>query len=322
MERSFLGDRVVPSPTLEKEVSEEQKVVTIEKVKEALEKSIDRHLVVNVIEDIFSRCLPDVTKEQVKNIMMSILPPKIEVVYFIDPLITGEKPRRAETNGINIMFSAREFYTNNVVDIAELLHVYIHEALHVVSVDRNSYETDGSFTTGVSIATEQMLQNEPVFYFYNKFNEALTELLADAVQTEYLTRKGEASHHKTLLIDEKEFLIERPFAYQEERIVVQKIIKKIVEVSGFSNDQVVRAFVREYFTNGYLGRDEIVEAFKGYPEVYSKLKKLGNNFTFEVSKAELEKYEFDMISTEFDFVKALFGRDVIGQYNKKVVDSL
>ena len=69
-------------------------------------------------------------------------------------------------------------------------------------------------------------------------------------------------------------------------------------------------------------RDDIIDDFKDFPEVINILDMLKRTIIQDSPAKLLAELMEESHLEESYFINAIFGRDVIGKYNKKVVDSL
>lgn len=301
----------------------------IERTTEALEKDIDFVLISNILRDIYKKCFPGIPAEILDAKIENLSHIKCDVLYTIinpddlkNSLTEGVE---AHTDGKVIQYAASKCCDDEGnPDVPKLLKVSIHELLHIAAGRSLATGTGEVFSTGIDQAKQIHIGKEAL-YFRN-INEGLTELIADAVYSEYLARKGEVSSSCSLEdvhLPEGEFALPgRYISYENERIAIYSLIDELEKVSGFSYDTICQTLVKEYFTNGYVLRDEMVEAFEGNPEIIQILERYKRNLIEDYGN-DVHAYLHDTLQgSEVHFIKAIFGRDVIGVYNKKVVESL
>ena len=311
-------------------IASEEKIWTdaIEKTREALEKEVDFILISNIFANIYKKCLPNLSEEEINKKLAGIVHPRYEVLYSLsgkteEEYIKGkEKDNNAETDGIKIRYSARDYYEKGKIDITSLVKSSIHELLHIVA-DKNETNED-LFSTGVSVNSESSFEENPLFF--NKTNEGLTEFISDAVYSEYMARKGEMITTEKFTGEDKDGvrynLAPRNASYIGERLDIYILMNELQKITELPLERICQRLVKEYITNGDLLREEIVTEFREYPEVINTLEKLKRNHVTKFSEEELDRFEEEIQTTELVFAKTLFGRDAVGEYNKKIIDSL
>lgn len=156
---------------------------------------------------------------------------------------------------------------------------------------------------------------------FTLLNEGLTELIADAVFSEYFARSGSVrEYEEKKKWYQKESLIDRGAAYLDERVAVVLLVSKISEYSGVPEDKVYQSLLAEYLVAGDLCRSELLDECKDAPEVQELLLQLKQN-----DAAIFSKYNHTDIDPILDLwnksclthVKAMTGRDYVGETNKK-----
>jgi hypothetical protein len=216
-------------------------------------------------------------------------------------------------------FSARDFFENGKANNNEILRTFIHESLHIASMDVSG----GNKISNSGLAQEhiyKLVDTNVQAVFFNKINEGVTELITDAIYTEYLARKGinpeaDAEHFSNL---QGVRFRDRYRTYLEERYYVTKFIQEVTKVSGLGESEVIHALTKEYFSNGNLLRSEMREAFVDHPEIIQMLETVKRNMNPEINEDEFESIDQQIITEKSQFALALFGRDVIGEYNEKI----
>lgn len=315
-------------------LKEEEQIwaLSIERTKEAIERNVDFNLISSIFGEIYQKCFPGISKEELSKKLESVTHPTYEVLYSlfeVDDVLErkdiSESEDSAYTDGKIIRYASSVYCTSNgEVDVPYLIKTSIHELLHVFAGSFSNPGTGEIFSTGVSHQKQVYGGNHASFF--EKVNEGLTELISDAVFAEYLARKGEMvslGNQKDVHLSDGDFdMPERHMTYGEERVDLYKLIHEIGEASSFSIESIFQALVKEYFTRGYLLREEIVEAFKDFPQIQEALEKMKRNLS-EGNTEDDQGHLYELAHrSELVLIKALFGRDVIGQYNKKIVDSL
>lgn len=334
------GNRFSPE-NLEPSVLEKEQTVyslAVERVKETIEREVDFAMIADIFGDMYKKCFPDIINAELDRLKENIKNPIYEVKYVLTDskyLLSDKDDEETEDGEINehsahtdgkiIRYSASIYYSENgQVDTTLLIKDSIHELLHIFAGALQNFGTGELFSTGISHTRQ--IKNGEEFNFFDSINEGLTEVMVDAVFSEYFARKGDLNSYdnqEDVYLEDGQFDIpSRHMAYETERCDIYKLMNEIGEVSGFSNEIIAQALVREYLTNGYLLREEIVEAFKDFPKIITILRAHESNLSDGITDEELFFLHNQAHTVELSFIKALFGRDVIGKYNKKVIESL
>ncbi len=225
----------------------------------------------------------------------------------------------------NIVVLAREFVDDKgTIDAAGklyLLKVLIHEIMHHTSFGVEERE-DSSLPlvhSGLSFGTP----DESGYVEGNAFtfiNEALTEMIADAVYAEYLARTGVVSEYEEKLAWYRQpNRIDRHAGYVSERLVLMSFVDRIAAHFKISEEKVYQALTVEYFTGGDLSRAEIVDEIKDIPEIkelIEKIKKNDASLFKDLSSEEQGKILTILDEKQLVPVKALLGRDYVGETNQ------
>jgi hypothetical protein len=165
-----------------------------------------------------------------------------------------------------------------------LLHVYIHEQAHVVSVQGGN----SSRTPFVKNHAIQVGFTEEEFYSIGSspqrakvseetmVNEGVTELLAEQLMQEYVRRVGS---YKGLNLSDVEWYFKATAEkgvrlYQKEVQTAENIIGSLAEVSQVSEDSIREAIIYGYLREGKLLTSELETLFieSGNEVVYKELK--------------------------------------------------
>ncbi len=307
-----------------------------EQVEDFLKNEIDFTAIGDIIGEMYFKSRPDAPERGQDDLrkyrFSNIYDPKYEVQYVYSD---NGKAVTAQAKKGRIHFSARSFFENNELNRALLLHVTIHELCHLASLTVSfDSKTERTQLSGVSSVTYnvQALREDTVEgkdkeleVLFSGLNEGITEFVSDAVYSEYLARTGkvlETVYQKGFVTNEVHGLIETPVTYYDERIAAYELIEKISQESELPMETVTEGFVQAYLRNERLDSEDLLSFFDEDSKAVLFLNKLKGN---DIAKHEHDKQRFlvDILpNTERIFVKALFGRDVVGTYNKNIIESL
>lgn len=312
------------------EAAEKSGEALLLRTKEIIDKEINFTLISEIIGDIYKKCIPGVSSEILAKISDFVNHPKYQVQY---SQLDGDDAR-ADLGSMRMSFSAEAVVGDHGgINSTKLLKNVIHELLHLVT---RSYRQD-SLSIVYTGVRAHVLKGSQEYSFFERLNEGLTEIIADAVFAEYVAREGSVSAvHRTsdFIIGEMKLAI--PFrypSYVRERLGVFRLIEVLQSATSVNNsdfdhnyDSLCRALVREYFTNGYLLSDEMYEVFAESPGLLDILEKLRDDDSIlgehDLSEDSQIEYLSQLTFGESNFIKALFGRDVVGAYTAKAINSL
>jgi hypothetical protein len=316
-------------------------VEAIERVNEILKHEIDYETIGTIIEDICKRCFPDSSKskvvfkriEELKKRLFAFNVKYVDVVEEKNGDIVFSK-NRAQIGEQSITFFAKEFLNSeDKVDAQMLIDTVIHELLHLVVWGHEHIKNEKGVATisGLMYQKFSVTEKSELHFqeYFRSLNEGLTELIKDAVYSEYQARKGTAFDSPEFGMDvglEKGVVVNplmRFVGYSSKRADVKVLINEIHKATGISEDDVFRSLVSEYFTNGNLTREELLKLFGEYEGLTSLLDRLSKDINArEYSQDEIEQDFKDTIFSEQGYIRALFGRDVVGSYNKKIQEDV
>lgn len=318
MEYSPFSQYGLQEDVLNKEIGKEYKF--IENTKDAIEKEVDFHAIADIIKDLIIKSKPGISESEIKEELSRLHNVKIEVKYVLHDEDDISYHGSANTDGNYINYSAFALCdSKGIPDTESLIYVSIHELLHVAT---GSFGLSGdNYKTGIE--EQKNIKGEQVTFF-TLANEGLTELITSAIYSEYVARrKGLGGvKQKIDLNDTGKVLIEKDMSYIKERIAMMNLIKHISFLTGFTNEEVCRSFVSLYITKGSLLEEDLIDEFKEYPEVLETIEAFKRNLIAEISINEEQDYINKYIESLDLFAKALFGRDVIGEYNIKTIDEI
>jgi hypothetical protein len=294
---------------------------SINAVQEAV-KEIDLQTVDDILLSIFKKVYPDRSEDDLKSRFLFDGNYNIGVKYSEKLELENYNSKRdldasAYARGNKIAILARAFVDNagslDKHSRSDLVKTVIHEIMHTKSSNFDQYH-QVEFS-GVSLEDGQIKEEGNP---YIHLNEALTEVVADAVYSEYLARTGTAKE-----FDEERngytLPIERHAAYMSERLALEQLARRLAKESGMSLEQVYQAFAVEYFKNGDLGRGELLELIDS-EEIKSLLGKIEVNDTeilTSFSPAEIAEYDNYLHWYQQKAVTGLVGRDYISSVNRK-----
>lgn len=316
---------------------------SIDSVQEAI-KEIDFRLIKEILTD-FCKKLGGVSDEDRAFFLKHILEMEYDIhVVYSEELdsnlqggLYGEKHQSKGTvtimsvwNNVITIF-ARECVDGNgelhYEDRLLLMRGMIHEILHAQTelsvkddVTGESQEHIGIAYLNESNEGDSMDQNGLPFML---LNEGLTELITDAVFSEYLARSGTVKGYEVIRKwYHKELLIDRGVTYINERMAIMALVSKISEYSGVPEDKVYQSLLSEYFTLGDLSRSELLDECKDAPEIKELLLQVKQNNSDIFS--HYDNADIDPILDLWDksclaHVKAMVSRDYIGEVNKRRV---
>ena len=168
---------------------------------------------------------------------------------YIKQNVAHEPSRKAsgwhENREIFVNASKYDFNDDYKKDYRRILSAYIHEYVHAVAAAR-----EGGSTGFQQTLKSGEKKNLPI-------NEGFTELIADYVYEEYLSRTGEAvrlghtSHKRTVK------------GYFDERADASALIEKMSQDSGIPEDVVFGAYIRAYFSRDLDSLDKSLEEVYG-----------------------------------------------------------
>lgn len=316
-------------------------VEAIERVNEILKHEIDYAVIGNILEEICGRCFPDRSKgeivfsriEEIKNGLYSYHVKYVDVEEGENGDISFSK-NRAQIKSKSITFFAKEFLNDeDKIDAQLLTDTIIHELLHLVTWGHEQNKNEKGVLMMSGVMYKEFSFNEQselhIGEYFRSLNEGLTELIKDAVYSEYQARKGIAFDYPEygMAIESKDGSVISPLmrsvAYNAQRMDVQILVDEIYKATEIPLEDIWRSLVSEYFTNGNLTRAELLKLYGDHESLASLVVRLSEDLHARDYPQAVANYNFyNTIFIEQDFVKALFGRDVIGRYNKKIKEDV
>ncbi|MFA5132061.1 MAG: hypothetical protein WC444_01890 [Candidatus Paceibacterota bacterium] len=311
----------------------------ISEVKEVLEREIDFNLIGDIISELYRKSFPEIKQEDVRQVLDDVYRPSIVVDY----TISYQEPKKREgvhfsqesqivdalaaTDGKSIYFYARSFYDKGSVDKGRLLSASIHESLHIASSKFFSLSHEMKLTGVTNLFSKKLTNKEEIVgREFNDLNEGLTELITDAIYSEYLARKGEVTSPVFEEVDPESGmsfgLIGSPMEYEEGRLFAYEFMEEFSRVSGLGLDETARSMVAEYFAGEGFHRDEIKELVSNDETLLEMLAVAKRNIPVGYNKESLDFVKNELSHQEKLFTWALFGRDEVGRYNEKIHESL
>ncbi len=321
-----------------KQLEKEEAIVTraIDSVQEAI-KEIDFKVIDQILFTILKKAYPELSSLQFhKNFSFDgVYPIRVKYSQFMDLSHYGSSFENegghasAYYDDDNIVVFAREHVDDegNMHDDQKpaLIKTLIHEAMHLMSTAVYEKKSDTwEAWTGVtkqrsSEDTSEKLESLP----YMRLNEALTEVVADAVYSEYLARTGSVTtFEEKSKWYKKESHIDRNAGYISERMALATLVDMLAKHSGVDEGRVYQALAVEYLKNGDLMRSEMLEEYKETDDIRSFLDNLKQNKdeTFpSFSDEKIEEISAFLSVKELTAIKALVSRDYIGEVNKRRV---
>ena len=340
MESAPFSPQGLDADQLEKE--EALVLKSIDSVQEAV-KEIDFTVINEILRDIYTKFTGDISDED-RNFYFkldenfNIRVKYTELINFshYGAFISNTTNIKAYTRDGGIIIFARE-YVNSYGDTDSktrlaLLRDIIHEMLHIKSsfAEEDIASENLKFTSGISPKQSRNKDETLIIHDDNKSddfiiaNEGLTELITDAIFSEYLARSGKLKElEQDNGSDIQADYIDRGALYFSGRLALVSLVSMIAEYTGVSEDKVYQAFVIEYLTGGDIMRAEIMDECKDSPEISAFLEKMKSNDLKDIVKSYSEKER----NTLLDFmnkhklvhIKAILGRDYIGETNKNRV---
>lgn len=257
--------------------------------------------------------------ELIENRVKNVKEPSLHVEYlssFTDKYSgeTTDRSSLAHTDGKSISFSASFFFAHSKLQKNLLLKAVVHELVHVASFT--------GITAGISTAEKVTIgKQEKIINYFELLDEALTEMISDAVYSEYLARSGEIMNDEFKKRDDNGMeygLIDIPITYYNARIQLIALINELTQATSSSEELVIQSLVGTYFRNGKLDDVSIKEAFADNKEILEYIEQTKRNLVDGITEDDIEYLEEDLLKEESVFTCALFGRDEIGRRNQEV----
>ncbi len=340
MEHSPFSQQGLDANQLEKEETLELK--SIHSVQEAV-KEIDFTLINRILRDIYTKFTGDLSDEDRnfyfkldENFNIHVKYTELIDLSHYGAFLSNTTNIKAYTHNGRIVIFACE-YVNNYGDIDSktkllLIRDIVHEMLHIKSsfAEEDIASEKLKFTSGIS--PKPLSNNDGTLMDHddNKgddfilVNEGLTELITDAIFSEYLARSGVLKEfEQNNGLDTQPDYIDRGALYLSGRLALVSLVDMIAQHTGVSEDKVYQALVIEYLTGGDIMRAEIMDECKDSPEISAFLEKMKSNDLKDIVKS----YSEEERNTLLDFmnkhklvhIKAILGRDYIGETNKNRV---
>jgi hypothetical protein len=200
-----------------------------------------------------------------------------------------------------------------------LVKMLIHEIVHkrntgLLEVHCLKFSMRISGIQKMSMNTDSGIKSIASF---SGLNEALTEIIADGIYSEYFARTGKMAEYEAAS-SEPDFA-KRHLGYVPERLALQNLADKIARDLGVTERKVYEALTVEYFKNGDLMRSELLNDGSLSGEVTEFLEKLERNDPSafpDLSEDQELKISTFLHMKELSAVRAVVGRDYIGEVNK------
>ncbi len=303
---------------LEKEAAIVEK--SVEAVQEAVD-GIDYQVIDDILLGIFKKAYPNLSEVELKEKFSFDGRYDITVKY-------SEKMEHenygsgsdlnasAYAQGDKIAILAREFVDDqgNLNENSEsgLLKVSIHEIMHNKSHSADQYQQ----TKFSGIAPMERVTDNGTPFIH--LNEALTEIIADAVHSEYLARTGIVSKFDKYESGYKQ-PVYRHAVYLNERLALERLVLMLQEESGMDRERIYQALTVEYFKNGDLGRSEIIDTIDSerLKEFLEKIETNDGEILRAFSGDEIQTYNGYLHWYQQQAITGIVGRDYIGAVNWK-----
>lgn len=307
-------------------------VKSLDAVQEAV-KEIDFQAIDTIFLDVYKKIYPEIPPKDLKQIFV------LEGMYPVQVTYSGEVDLSHYGTAFNahqgrvlgysyskkLKVNAREI-VNEEGELGQemrgfLVKMLIHEIVHRRSTTafRGSPPNVLHKNTGIEKVSVNLDSNITSVASFSALNEALTEIIADGVYSEYFARTGKLAEYESANTDTELDFAKRYLGYVPERLALQNLIDKIARDLGVPERKVYQAFILEYFKNGDLMRSEILNDDSLSDEVKQFLEKVYRNdpnvFPDLPEDQELKISTF-LHTKELAAVQALIGRDYIGEVNK------
>lgn len=303
---------------------------SIDSVKEVLG-SFDMRLIHQILLEILKKT----RRGLYQNVNLEFLLPEnisITVKYEqhadLDTDDTIGKDRDLPRGGITMLDSVTLFARGLVDEKGEvphnskkdLLHALVHELIHGIGTSFSRFETTDTWIPRTGFIELFKLAGQDKVYL-DSLNEAFTEIIADAVVSEYLARSGTLKEYEEKQGKDKTFF-NRTISYLPERILLSSFVSALAEKLQVGEGVIYQGMATEYFSTGSIATPEMLEVFKEDEKLADVYEKLKHN---DVSEYEslTEGQEVSILNTldlgQLQHVTALVGRDYIGSVNKSRV---
>ena len=331
MEHAPFSAGGLDSEQLEKEIPLVEK--SIHAVQEAI-KEIDFSKIDDIVIDMLAAVRTELSREQIKEYYSLKGSYSIKVTYSgevdVEEAFTlGKYAPAAYSHFPDIVVHAREIVDEKGDFSKErkqyLLKVVAHEIMHHFGfkVEQQEGKDIPLVHAGLSFG-EPDKEGYVDDVAFSLLDEAMTEILADAVSSEYLARTGTIKDYEdSKNWYQKPLHVSRHATYIPERMMLLSFVEKIAQYSGLSEDDVYRALAVEYFTGGNISRAEIVDELKDEPAIVNMIHDMKENQpgTFsDMSDDEQENIVAFLDLKQLHWVKAFFDRDYIGTTNQERQD--
>ncbi len=305
-------------------------VKSLDAVQEVV-KEIDFQAIDNIFFDVYKKIYPEISPKDLRHIfalegtypVQVSYSGEVDLSHYGTAFIAHQGRVLGYSYSKTLKVNAREV-VNEEGDVDQdmrgsLLKMLIHEIVHRRSTTsfRGLSPNILHKSTGIQKVSVNLDSNITSVASFSVLNEALTEIIADGIYSEYFARTGKMAEYDAASSGSD--FDNRYLGYIPERLVLQNLVDKIARDLGVTERKVYEAFIVEYFKNGDLMRSEILNDDSLSDEVKQFLEKLYRNDP--TLFPELRGHHESKVSTflrtkELAAVRALIGRDYIGEVNK------
>lgn len=306
-------------------------VKSLDAVQEVV-KEIDFQVIDNIFLDIYKKIYPEIPPKDLKQIFA------LEGVYPVQVTYSGEVDlshygssfmnSQGRVLGYRYLLQKLKINAREVVneqgEIDEemrlfLVKMLIHEIVHIRTTKAFKGLLPNTLDEHTGIEKKSMNTQSKITGVgsFSSLNEALTEIIADGIYSEYFARTGRMKEYEAAS-REIDFA-KRQLGYVPERLVLQNLVDKIARDLNVSEREIYQALAVEYFKNGDLMRSEILSDPSLSNEVKQLLEQLHRDDPSSfpsLSEDQESKISTFLHKKELAAVKALVGRDYIGEVNK------
>lgn len=298
---------------------------SIEEVKMAL-KEVDFKVVDDILLGIFRKVYPNISDDGLKSDFSFDGQYDIKVKY-TEGLEGGRynnttpqtvSSSSAYARGTQVAIMAREFVNEEGAMTggmkARLIKTAIHEIMHVKSF----YTTPSGDMAFTGLASSTVYNPEDNASFLH-LNEALTEVITDAVYSEYLARTGVATQNEEVFENNNKIPLYRYATYLNERLALQKLVEMISKNSELPVEKAYESLVVEYFKNGDLRRSEILSEIddQELKEFLEKIETNDSKILQSFSPTEIKIYVDYLHWSQAQAINSIVGRDYISSVNNQ-----